>query len=174
MPVPLIWLGAGLTGVMMARSAVRKQGNDLTRVAVYPGEAQQQVKPVNGAVVCCGIFGAFEHSGIWLDDHIVELKGNGLVRAVSPQRFISSRSGRQIFVCCDKQGIPLSLDGIAERTQQQIFTYQAYHLVKNNCHKFCASMIAGKPVTVTTFYDLNQFLNCFYHTMLAWYPIAQR
>lgn len=174
MPVPLIWLGAGLTGVMMAGSAVRKQRAVPSSVAVYPGEAQQQVKPVNGAIVCCGIFGAFEHSGIWLDDHIVELKGNGLVRAVSAQRFISSRSGRQIFVCCDKQAAPLSQDGIAERTQQHIFTYQAYHLVKNNCHKFCASMIAGKSVSVTTFYDLNQFLNRFYGTMLAWYPIAQR
>jgi hypothetical protein len=46
------------------------------------------VIPINGSVVCCGIFGALTHTGLWVNGGIIELSGSGLVRTVSPERFI--------------------------------------------------------------------------------------
>ena len=50
--------------------------------------SKQVVIPVNGSVVCCGICGALTHTGLWVNGGIIELSGSGLVRTVSPERFI--------------------------------------------------------------------------------------
>lgn len=48
-----------------------------------------------GAIVCCGVGGVLEHTGIWTEDNmIIEFDGNGLIKPISPTRFIKERSGK--------------------------------------------------------------------------------
>ena len=44
----------------------------------------QVVAPINRSVVCCDIFGALTHTGLWVNGGIIELAGSSLVRSVSP------------------------------------------------------------------------------------------
>ena len=83
-------------------------------MVIYPSDLfknEQNVKPIFGAIVYCGIAGVLDHTGIWLDDNtIVELDGNGLIKPISSQRFLAERSGKQIFIACDSLAQPLSCE----------------------------------------------------------------
>lgn len=168
MPIPLVWLGIGI-GALVASDQWHKTRHR-SRVQYYPGETDIPVQPQNGAVVCCGIYGAFDHSGIWVDGMIIERAGNGLVRAISPAKFIARRSGRQIFVACDEQGEVLAGENVAERAAEQIYQFAGYHLLKNNCHQFVSLCIDATPRTVTFFSDLNQLLAHQYQSRISWHP----
>jgi hypothetical protein len=79
------------------------------------------VKPEIGAIVCCGVGGILDHTGIWVGDNtIVELDGNGLIKAISVQRFTKKRSGKHNFIACDSTAKPIA----SELAQQQIFQYR--------------------------------------------------
>ncbi len=111
----------------------------------------------SGALVVCEIFHLFEHTGIYIGDgQIVELQGTGLVRSVSVHRFMENRSGEELMVACDSRGQPLANPVAAERAVSQIFTYQTYDLISNNCHRFCGHCFTGRNWPVTSFFDLRQ------------------
>lgn len=170
MAAPLIWLGAGLAALAIADKERRSPKG--SQVIHYPGESVMQVSPTDGAVVCCGIYGVFDHTGIWVDGQIIELKGNGLVRAVSPSRFLANRSGERIFVLCDAAGNAIENQRAASIALSKVFTYSEYDVLKNNCHRFCWQCISDERERVTAFTQLNQLLATHYQTRLRWHPIG--
>ncbi len=112
-----------------------------------------------GALVVCEIFHLFEHTGIYIGEgQIVELQGTGLVRSVSVKRFMDNRSGEELMVACDSRGQPFASPVAAERASNQIFTYQEYDLIQNNCHRFSGHCYTGLHWPVTSFFDLRQVL----------------
>lgn len=172
MALPLIWLGAAA----VATYASIKYGNKLELasgvVGHFPGESQTKVTPINGAVVCCEIYGVLDHTGIWLDDGIVELSGNGLVRAISPQRFLDERSGNTIYVACDSKSNVLVQPDAAERTVAQIYSYRNYDVMTNNCHHFVWEMHSGQQTKVGRFGQLNEALHYLHGDAISWHPIS--
>ena len=167
MALPLIWLGAGLAA-LYAGSKYTDSQTYRGAVDFMPGEGDIYVKPVDGCIVSCGVFGVFDHTGIWIDGNIVELKGNGLIRGISPQRFLGQRSGNEIFVACCKQAIPLIADDIWARTVNQLYQYSEYDLVRNNCHKFVWGCISGENEVVTRFTQLNNKMAIYFGTNICW------
>ena len=171
MPLPLVWLGAGVAALYAGSKLAREHQKYKGHINHFPGECHHSVKPVNGAIVCCGIYELFQHTGIWVDNEIIELKGNGLVRAISPQRFIDDRSGNRIYVACDESLQPLVSDNCAERATSRIFEFQEYDLIDNNCHRFTLQCALGRDLEATRFADLNESLNSNFNTRIHWQPI---
>ncbi|MEW6996461.1 lecithin retinol acyltransferase family protein [Colwelliaceae bacterium BS250] len=191
MPFPLVWLGAAVVSAIAAHELNEQHKNsDLMRdkksnlgsrgelnrhasgVEKYPSEVFSSnkfadIKP--GALVCCGLGGVLEHTGILIDEQtIVELHGNGLVKAISPKRFLNERSGNEIFVACDAKKQAIASDLTAQRAIKQIFNYQEYDLIKNNCHRFAWQCISGKQEELTTFHQLNMLLSKQYDVKIYW------
>ena len=118
-----------------------------------------KVEPVAGSIVCCEVYGVLDHSGIWIDaDTIVELSNNGLVKAVSAQRFLTERSGDNIFVACDSQHKPIVIKEAIDRAVNSVFTYRGYDVIENNCHRFVNYCLTGKEDELTRFQSLNDRL----------------
>lgn len=157
MPIPLMWLGAAAicAGVKYAD----KRHSAMTAEAVAP---------VDGAIVSCGIFGVFEHTAIWLDGDIIELKGNGLIRAISPARFVAQRSGELISVACNEKGEPLVAAQAVMRAVTQLYQYSEYDVFKNNCHRFVWQCISGNNEPLTRFSDLHKRLEKHFHCQVNW------
>jgi len=121
-----------------------------------------------GSVIVCEIYQLFDHTGIYIgEQQIVELAGSGLVRAVSPARFLDNRSGEHLSVLCDGQGKPVTTPSAVERAAAQLYSYQAYDLLRNNCHQFVATCITGQNRKVTSFFDLRLELEQFYRVRLS-------
>ncbi len=167
MALPLLWLGAGALALL----ATKEYSNETrikSRIALMPSEGKQSVIPVDGAIVSCGIYGLFEHTGIWLDGNIIELKGNGLIRGISTKRFLQNRSGEFIYIACDQAEQPLVAELAAKRATEQLFQYSEYHLFKNNCHKFVWQCISGEKQQLTRFSDLNSKMAAFFNSSIHW------
>ncbi|SHI16147.1 hypothetical protein [Ferrimonas marina] len=131
----------------------------------------RKVEPTPGSVVVCHVFGVVEHSGIWLgDDTIAELHGSGLIRGISPKRFLHKRSGARIYVCCDRHHRPLGSELAAQRAAEQLFTARDYHLRNNNCHRFVWSCLSGSEQRISSFHSLNRRLADHYQQALYWDP----
>jgi hypothetical protein len=170
MPVPLLWLGAGV----IASLAAVKYSNDKKlqeSVSSLPGNTDIKVVPKNGAIVTCGVYGLFEHTGIWVDGNILELKGNGLIRGISPKRFLQERSGDDIYIACGSNNIPLIQPETAERAISRIFSYSEYDVFNNNCHKFVWHCISGEDIPLTRFSALNQKIAERFATTIHWHPV---
>lgn len=170
MPAPLLWLGAGAVALL----AGAKYSNDKTleeSVATEPGTSDKKVIPVNGAIVTCGIYEFFEHTGIWVDGNIIELKGNGLIRGISPNRFLHDRSGEVIYVACDANSNPLVAAGAVERAVSRLYSYSEYDVIKNNCHNFAWYCVSGENVSLTRFSELNQSIAERFNTAIHWHPV---
>lgn len=191
MPLPLLWLGAaavsalavkGLADDRKAQQRQRFSGYrvkklaDLKRyesaVAMYPSDmfsVEQRVKPCIGAIVCCGVGGVLDHTGIWIGDNtIIEVDGNGLVKPVSSQRFTQDRSGKGIFIACDSLGTPLTSEIAAQRAIEQIYQVRDYHLFDNNCHQFIWQCLTSDAQTVTTFKTLSLNVAQLFDRVLYW------
>lgn len=191
MPLPLIWVGVAALGLATInelderrkkQDSQRQHDDDATTrgaskkhdsgIAKYPTEVFSNDKPAivrPGAIVCCGLGGVLEHTGILIDeDTIVELHGSGLIKAISPRRFLQERSGRDIFVACDSKGEAIADDLTYERASQQIYDYQPYDLIKNNCHRFVWQCITGQRQPLTTFHQLNKRLSKRYDRKIFW------
>lgn len=206
MALPLLWLGAAALSALTVkelsddRKTVQRNRNnsyqaktlaDLAEhespIAVYPSDAfiamnshYSFVEPTLGAIVCCGIAGVLDHTGIWVGDNtIVELDGNGLIKPISHQRFLHERSGEQIFILCDSLGTPLALELAGEKALKQIFQSIDYHFLDNNCHQFvwqCYQNInqpgnlpnTHQTTQVTTFKQLNIQLATLFNRVLYW------
>lgn len=191
MPFPLLWLGAAAVSAIAVKGLAddrknqqrqRKEYykvqtlNDLERhespIAIYPSDilaTEQRVKPQIGAIVCCGIGGILDHTGIWVDNNtIVELDGEGLIKPISVQRFTKERSGKQVFIACDSTAKPLSYELAAQRALAQIFQVRDYHMIDNNCHQFIWQCFNNKNGQVTTFKELNIKLAQFFNRKIYW------
>lgn len=190
MPLPLLWLGAAASALavkVVADDRKLQQGKRLKNyraltladlehsqspIATYPTDmffTEQQVKPAVGAIVCCGIGGVLEHSGIWIGDNtIIEVDGNGLVRALSPQRFTHTRSGKGIFIACDSLGTPLASELAAEKAIEQLFQVIDYHLFDNNCHQFIWQCFQTNAQAITTFKALSINIAQLFDRVIYW------
>lgn len=168
MPAPLIWLGAAAVSLYAGNKLNTAQLRRQRVLGKLPGECRQAVAPVNGSIVTCGIYEVLDHTGIWVDGNVYELNGNGLVRCVSPKRFIQNRSGEAIYVACNTFNRPLAEHASISRAQAQLFSLYNYHLLRQNCHKFVAEMVLGYPSNVASFSDLNEFLSEHFSSAIDW------
>lgn len=122
-----------------------------------------------GAVVCCEIFQFFEHTGIYIGDgQIVELAGSGLVRSLSFNRFLADRSGAELIFATSPAGNIIGSEIAANRAIEQIYSYQNYDLLRNNCHRFTYSCISGDSLPLTSFFDLKQALAKYWRFTPNW------
>lgn len=168
MPAPLVWLGAAAVSLYATNKLNTAHLRKRNVIARMPGDCVEAVRPRNGSIVTCDIFEVFEHTGVWINGNIFELNGNGLVRCISPERFIQNRSGEKIYVACDVQGNPLVEPLAIERTKSALYSLYDYHVIRQNCHRFVAEMIAGNRQDITSFSDLNGFLSQHFNTAIDW------
>jgi len=191
MPLPLLWLGAAAVSALAVKGLAddrktqqRQRKNyykvqtlaDLNRhespIAIYPSDVlttEQKVKPKVGAVVCCGVGGLLDHTGIWVDDNtIVELDGEGLIKPISVKRFTKERSGKQIFIACDSQAQPLASDLAAQKALSQLFQLRDYHMIENNCHQFIWQCFKNDKDNISTFKELNLHLAQYFDRKIYW------
>lgn len=171
MPAPLIWLGAAAAGLYASNKANNRYLRRKQIVNTMPGESRYLVAPVNGSIVSCGIYSVLDHTGIWIDGNIYELSGQGLVRCLSPERFLGKRSGSSIYIACDKHHNALYEPNSVGVARAQLYTLLDYHLLDQNCHRFVAQSIANHAVDITSFTDLNVFLHQFFNTPINWNKI---
>lgn len=169
MALPLALLGIGLAAWAGSQIAREKQIAD-GHIKHFPGEDATPVRPCDGAIVCCGIFGVFQHTGIWVDNQIVELNGNGLIRAISPRRFLANRSGSRIFIACDNNLAPMVAPDAADNAASRIFQYAEYDVLRNNCHRFTLSCLNGRVQNITRFAEFNQAVAQHFDTVVHWQP----
>ncbi|MFC3095574.1 hypothetical protein DRW07_08350 [Alteromonas sediminis] len=170
MPLPLVWIGAGIAALAAGNHLLKEQQKSEGIIGCYPGDDPTRVKPKDGSIVCCGIYEIFEHSGIWVDGRIVELKGNGLIRAVSPARFLDDRSGEKIYIACDQSRNPLYDATAVERAVSKIYQYSDYHVLNNNCHRFIRQCLTGEDERITRFGELNEALHRHFSSAIYWQP----
>jgi hypothetical protein len=191
MVLPLLWLGAAavsaltVKGLSDDRKAQQKQRKysykpqtlaDLSEhesaIATYPTDlfdTETLVKPIIGAIVCCGIGGILDHTGIWVDDDtIVEMDGQGLIKPISSRRFTAERSGSNIFIACDSKAKPLTSKAAAQRAIAQIFLSQHYDMINNNCHQFLWQCFKPDDKNLTTFKELNQRIASHFDRKIYW------
>ncbi|WP_337878847.1 hypothetical protein [Rheinheimera sp.] len=122
-----------------------------------------------GAVVCCEIYHLFEHSGIYIGDgQVIELAGSGLIRALSFERFVGQRSGEDLYLAATASGQIIGSAAAAERALSQLYSYQSYDLLRNNCHRFTYACVSGQSLPVTSFYDLKQALAHYWRFTPQW------
>jgi len=191
MPLPLLWLGAAAISALAVKELAddRKKQQKKRRfyrnvqsldmleqhespVVQYPTDlfnTEQKVLPEIGSLVCCGIGGLLDHTGIWVgEDSIIELDGNGLIKPISVQRFTKERSGNNIFIACDSNATPLASVSAANRAQEQVFQYRDYHLLENNCHQFIWQCFKPNDKSLTTFKELNIRLATLFDRKIYW------
>jgi len=183
MALPLVVAGIALGAAVLHESTKkhyknleinRKNSNpsdlDDNRVMKAPSDQYSRghyIEPLPGSIVCCEVFNFLDHTGVWIDrETIIELSNNGLVKAVSAQRFLDERSGDNIFVACDHRHKPIVIDGCADRAISQIYSYREYDLIENNCHRFVNYCLTGNDVKISRFSSLNdQLLNVVEHNI---------
>jgi hypothetical protein len=191
MPLPLLWLGAAAVSAFAVKGLAddrKKQQSsrylyrkpqtlaDLERhespIAIYPTDlfcTENKVKPQVGALVCCGIGGLLDHTGIWVDENtIIEVDGEGLIKPISVKRFTKERSGNHIFIACDSQGKPLASEMAAQRALEQIYQCIDYHMIENNCHQFIWQCFKPQDSALTTFKALNIRLATLFDRKIYW------
>jgi hypothetical protein len=166
--LPVIYIGAGLAALYAGAKLSETHQKQKKVVSHFPGETQQSVLPKAGSIVCCEVYHVLDHTGIWTEEGIVELNGNGLIRCISPKRFLQERSGNNIYVACDPVGQPLYDAEAANRALTHIYTYTPYHLLNNNCHQFVARLMASSAMSLTSFADLNEYLAIHFGCPLSW------
>ena len=168
MPAPLIWLGAAALSAYAANKANSAYLKRENIVDALPGDSLYSSAPKNGSIVACGIYGVLDHTGIWVDGNIYELAGNGLVRCVSPQRFLGDRSGNKIYIAANQSNRAYANKAAAEKARSLLYSLLDYHLLNQNCHKFVAEVLLGSSADITSFSDLNVFLSEFFKGPIRW------
>ena len=191
MPLPLLWLGAAAASIFAVKEfaddrKVQQKKRHYSRyaesysmlerhqspIATYPTDlfsTEGKVKPKIGSLVCCGIGGLLEHTGIWVGENtIIELDGNGLIKPISVQRFTKERSGNNIFIACDSKATPIADDVAASRAQNKIFQCLDYHMVDNNCHQFIWQCFKPHDKDLSTFKELNIRLAVLFDRRIYW------
>lgn len=190
MPLPLLLLGAAtFVGAVVTIDQMNEKQKHKERLRIdldepepHIGDKEGAVKlpseiltsnfsaePVPGSIVCCSVFSAFDHTGIWLEDGlIVELHGTGLIKAVSRDRFLHNRSGNALFVACDSQGVPLVVEGTAQRAAKEVYNFRDYDVTKNNCHRFSWFCVTGVDEKISRFGDFNNAIARLHGKKVYW------
>ena len=133
----------------------------------YPSSLS--VTPVPGSIVCCSVYQAFDHTGVVIDeDTIVELHGSGLVRAVSPKRFLSDRSGRHIFIACNQLAEPFVFSKAVWQGAQEVFNFYDYHVFKQNCYRHTWLCLTECDQQIDSFEGFNQLLSDTVQAPIYW------
>lgn len=172
MPLPLLWLGAAVSAAYAGNEIAKSLSCDEGNIALFPGErSTASVEPVNGAVVCCGIYDVLIHTGVWWEGMVIELAGTGLIRAVSAERFLANRSGDNIYTACKPSSMVMAEEAWALRGIDRLYTYSEYNVVQNNCHQFVAQCITACAPPVTRFGQLNKLLSQSCECMVSWHPV---
>ena len=131
-----------------------------------------RLSPLKGSVVCCDIYGAFIPTGIWLNGGIVELAGSGLVRHISPNRFLQGRSGDHIFTLGNDTANVLNSYHAAENAQSRIYEYINYDVMSHNCNRFVATCFdLPHSREIMFFSELTEKLSNFFQCSLVFYKI---
>ena len=134
--------------------------------------SSHRLSPLNGSVVSCDIYGAFIHTGIWLNGGIVELAGSGLVRHISPNRFLQGRSGDHIFTLGNDTANVLNSYHAAENAQSRIYEYINYDVMSHNCNRFVATCFdLPHSREIMLFSELTEKLSNFFKCPLVFYKI---
>lgn len=104
---------------------------------------KDKVVPVVGSILHCALFGA-DHTGIYIGNgEIVELQGNGSIRATDVKGFMEGTNAISIYVACNKQHQPLGGIEIARRAEEMLGTNRQYNIIMDNCHQFTTGCITG-------------------------------
>ncbi|MDP2559542.1 hypothetical protein [Psychrobium sp. 1_MG-2023] len=171
MPLPLILLGTALSSVALyseQKSHLRKQDRQRFRpnnhdMGREPSEllpSKHLVRVMPGSVVCCEVYQAFQHTGIVVDDDtIIELHGSGLIRAVSFKRFLHGRSGKNIFIACDRRAQPIVVNQAIGAAVNDIFTFHRYDLFTANCYRHTWRWLTGLDREISSFEQFNRLLS---------------
>lgn len=180
MPLPLLLAGAALGALFVhdkeKQHLARQDQNRYLKSHDVMGREPSEILPseryaelVPGAIVCCEVFEAFIHTGIVIDQHtIVELHGNGLIRAISPQRFLAQRSGEHIFIACDQQGDPLVVEAATNRAAGDVYTHYAYDLFNANCYRHTWRWLTGEDKGIGSFEDFNRLFSKLHNQPIYW------
>jgi hypothetical protein len=171
MPAPLLWLGAACIGLYASNKANDAYLKRTNIVCKLPGESAKRVVPKNGAIVTCRIYGVFDHTGVWVNGNIYELSGNGLIRSISPNRFLKNRSGKKIYVACNENVEPLTAKDTAQRCIDNLYQVRNYHVIEYNCHRFVLEMLTGEREKnkITSFSELNEALSALFLININWH-----
>ena len=196
MALPLLMLGAATLSAIVVQELAddradkhrqRKCSNKVetlehlakydSPIATYPSDLLTSISndilvsipPKIGAIVCCGLGGMLDHTGIYVGENtIVELSGSGLVKAVSMQRFLAERSGKQLFIACDSKAQPLVNKLAAQKASKQIFNYYEYDVINNNCHRFIWQCFTQGGDDLSTFKTLSYNMAKYYNRVIYW------
>ncbi|MBM6645116.1 hypothetical protein [Bacillus sp. RIT 809] len=106
------------------------------------------LEPGLGSPIYCDLlFGAAEHSGIYIGDfEVMQLNGNGLVEVVSLFEFTDNIStiSRDIFFPVDKSNsLPIEFKDAYWKAILNEDEKLKYNVVTNNCHKFTSGCLTG-------------------------------
>lgn len=185
MPLPFIIAGAAI-GALLVHDNEKKhlKRQDASRhilsdgpmgrepSEIHPSEATTHM--VAGSIVCCEVYEAFIHTGIVVDrDTIVELHGNGLIRAISAKRFLQKRSGKHIFIACDNQGKPLIVDSAIEHAAADVFNFYEYDLFTSNCYRHTWRWLAGEDRAIKSFESFNRLLSSLVNQPIYWDRVSR-
>lgn len=180
MPLPFILAGAALGALFLhnqEKSHLKRQdrerhisksgamGRDPSEL--HPSGKYTQMVP--GSIVACEVYNAFIHTGIVVDSNtIVELHGNGLVRAISPQRLIAQRSGTHIFIACDQSSNPIVIEESIDKAASDIFSYHEYELFNANCYRHTWRWLCGEDRAIKSFEEFNRLLSVLAKQPIYW------
>lgn len=112
------------------------------------GESNPKVnlKFNNGAIVFCGLLNTFEHSGIYIDNSsIIELNGDGKIRKVSVNKFLTSSELRnnKLYTFVNKNNIPICTYSFSQRAEKMLNSCRNYNVIFDNCHQFTSGCITN-------------------------------
>lgn len=193
MPLPLLWIGAGLVGAALTAEHAKAEANKREQQRLHHDEplphdddkngsvkmpseiltSDFTAKLMPGTIVSCSVFNAFDHIGIWLEpDIIVELHGTGLIKAVSHARFLNNRSGNTLFAACDSKGQVLVVPQTLQRATKEIFNYWSYDVRKNNCYRFSWYCITGESKVISSFTQFNDQLAKYHKKKIYWDKVS--
>ncbi|MEH7179142.1 hypothetical protein [Neobacillus vireti] len=126
-----------------------------------------------GAIVWCDLLlGSAEHSGIYVGNNkIVELTGDGVVREVGFEQFVSIgeslvRTGFTVYALCNKEGV-LADPKIAERALDKRDDPRGYNLFTKNCHQFTAGCITGNFTNKTLTFEQLKWVTALHFGILS-------
>jgi hypothetical protein len=107
-----------------------------------------------GAIVHCGLYGAIEHSGIYIGNgNIIELTGKnsgGKIQVTNFDGFTDGTGHSTIYAACHN-GRLLYSDNIKNRAIAKSGGARNYNLITENCHIFTSECITGEASTNTFF-----------------------
>lgn len=101
---------------------------------------RDKVKPKKGSVLYSDLYGAVEHSGIYIGDNsisnIIRDNSLGKVKKSNPKRFTEkSKLYKEIYVSCDENGAVGDIN-VSIGAESHIGEEYLYRLIYSNCHDF--------------------------------------